>query len=224
MPPNESGNTQNGTPLYLCQPFVRKFDAKKKTRLPQNHILSSNPCRYVDINEWVAVNIFDFYTNLNLFCAVISEVCSIQTCTQMTAGPNLAYEWTDRNRRAVSLPAATYTDYVMTWVQNCLDDETTFPTRAGNDFPPASSSSFAACCKAIYVQLFRVFAHVYHAHFTDLLHLHSEGHFNSLFAHFLVFGQQYRLLDAKDVLGDRGREVGVGALWERWRDMGILDV
>ncbi|KAG8733001.1 hypothetical protein FRC11_009385 [Ceratobasidium sp. 423] len=178
---------------------------------------------YVDINEWVAVNIFDFYQNLNLFCAVISEVCSIQTCTSMTAGPNLSYEWTDRNRRAVALPAPTYIDYVMTWVQNCLDDETTFPTRAGNDFPPAASSSFAACCKAIFMQLFRVFAHIYHAHFTDLLHLHSEGHFNSLFAHFLVFGQQYRLLEVKDIVGERGREAGVGELWERWRQMGILD-
>ncbi|CAE6418541.1 unnamed protein product [Rhizoctonia solani] len=180
--------------------------------------------RYVDINEWVAVNIFDFYQNLNLFCAVISEVCSTQTCTSMTAGPNLSYEWTDRNRRAIALPAPTYIDYVMTWVQNCLDDETTFPTRSGQEFPPAASSSFAACCKAIFMQLFRVFAHIYHAHFTDLLHLHSEGHFNSLFAHFLVFGQQYRLLELKDITGERGKEAGVGVLWERWRQMGILDV
>ncbi|ELU44836.1 protein kinase activator Mob2 [Rhizoctonia solani AG-1 IA] len=216
MSPNET-NTANGTPLYLCQPFVRAalVTGKFKTivALP----------KYVDINEWVAVNIFDFYQNLNLFCAVISEVCSTHTCTSMTAGPNLSYEWTDRNRRAVSLPAPTYIDYVMTWVQNCLDDETTFPTRSGSEFPPAASSSFAACCKAIFMQLFRVFAHIYHAHFTDLLHLHSEGHFNSLFAHFLVFGQQYRLLEVKDIVGDRGKEAGVGALWERWRQMGILD-
>ncbi|CAE6426811.1 unnamed protein product [Rhizoctonia solani] len=141
----------------------------------------------------------------------------------MTAGPNLSYEWTDRNRHTIALPAPTYVDYVMTWVQNCLDDETTFPTRGGNEFPPAASSSFAACCKAIFMQLFRVFAHIYHAHFTDLLHLHSEGHFNSLFAHFLVFGQQYRLLEVKDIVGERGKEAGVGALWERWRQMGILD-
>ncbi|CAE6483898.1 unnamed protein product, partial [Rhizoctonia solani] len=137
---------------------------------------------------------------------------------------DLSYEWTDRNRRAIALPAPTYIDYVMTWVQNCLDDETTFPTRSGQEFPPAASSSFAACCKAIFMQLFRVFAHIYHAHFTDLLHLHSEGHFNSLFAHFLVFGQQYRLLELKDIVGERGKEAGVGALWERWRQMGILDV
>ena len=125
----------------------------------------------------------------------------------------------------------------MTWVQNLLDDENTFPTKSGTptipsfipkdttdsnigrDFPP----SFPSTAKHVYRQLLRVFAHIYHAHYTQILHLRSEPHFNSLFAHFLAFGKEYELLDIKDIKGQAGASVGIGALWERWKEVGILD-
>ena len=92
--------------------------------------------------------------------------------------------------------------------------------RPGHDFPP----SFPATIKHVYRQLLRVFAHIYHAHYPQILHLRSEPHFNSLFAHFLAFGREYELLDIKDVRGAPGSPaVGIGALWERWREMGILE-
>jgi hypothetical protein len=43
----------------------------------------------------------------------------------------LNYTWINQDRKSVNLPAPTYIDYVMTWVQNLLDDDTTFPTKAG---------------------------------------------------------------------------------------------
>jgi MOB kinase activator 1 len=107
----------------------------------------------------------------------------------------------------------------MTWVQNLLDDENVFPTKSGHDFP----QSFPATIKHVYRQLLRVFAHIYHAHYQQLLHLRSEPHFNSLFAHFLAFGREYQLLDIKDVRGAANAPVGTGMLWERWTEMGILD-
>jgi len=54
----------------------------------------------------------------------------------------------------------------------------------------------------------------------------SEPHFNSLFAHFLAFGKEYDLLEIKDVKGSSGQgqgQVGIGGLWDKWREMGILD-
>jgi len=89
----------------------------------------------------------------------------------------------------------------------------------GRDFPP----TFPSTAKHVYRQLLRVFAHIYHAHYTQILHLRSEPHFNSLFAHFLAFGKEYELLDIKDIKGQSGATVGIGALWERWKEMGILD-
>ncbi len=75
----------------------------------------------------------------------------------------------------------------------------------------------------VYRQLLRVFAHIYHAHYTHILHLRAEPHFNSLFAHFLSFGREYELLDPKDIRGSTSAPVGVGALWEKWREMGLLE-
>jgi len=89
----------------------------------------------------------------------------------------------------------------------------------GHDFP----QSFPATVKHVYRQLLRVFAHIYHSHYPQILHLRSEPHFNSLFAHFLAFGREYELLDIKDVKGAANSPVGIGMLWERWREMGILE-
>jgi len=201
-------------PLYLCSPFVEaalvKGNFKTIVMLP----------KYVDIMEWVAVNIFDFFQNLNMFYGVISECCTQHSCPTMSASATLNYTWINQDRKSVQLPAPTYIDYVMTWVQNLLDDENTFPTKSGQDFP----ASFPSTIKHVYRQLLRVFAHIYYAHYPQILHLRSEPHFNSLFAHFLAFGREYELLDIKDVRGvANGPAVGIGALWERWREMGILE-
>ncbi|KAJ7741258.1 Mob1/phocein [Mycena metata] len=209
----QSGPPPAQKPLYLCSPFVEaalvKGNFKTIVMLP----------KYVDIMEWVAVNrLFDFYTNLNEFYGVLTEFCTQQNCPTMSAGTTLNYTWINQDRKHVHLPAPTYIDYVMTWVQNMLDDDNVFPTKSGQDFPP----SFPSTVKHIYRQLLRVFAHIYHAHYAQILHLRSEPHFNSLFAHFLAFGGEFELLEMKDLRGSSSAPVGVGALWERWKGMGIL--
>lgn len=91
---------------------------------------------------------------------------------------------------------------------------------AGRDFP----QNFPSTAKHIYRQLFRVFAHIYYAHYTQILHLRSEPHFNSLFAHFLAFGKEYELLETKDVKGNPAQgSVAIGDLSDKWKDMGILE-
>jgi len=200
-------------PLYLCNPFVKAALVKGNFKT-----IVAQP-RYCDLNEWVAVNIYDFYTNLNMFYGILAESCTPSNCRTMSAGPTLDYTWIDSSRKQVKLPAPTYIDYVMSWVQQTLDNGKDFPTKIGVEF----QHNFPTIAKQIYRQLLRVFAHIYHGHFTHLLHLSAEGHFNSLFAHFLAFGKQYDLLDHKDIKGRVGETVGVGDLWEKWKEMGILE-
>lgn len=212
LPPPSPTTSQAPKPLYLCSPFVEAalVVGNFKTIVMQP--------KHVDVMEWVAFNIFDFYQNLNLFYGALTECCTPQTCPAMAAGPQLNYTWINQDRKSVQLPAPTYIDYVMTWVQNLLDDENVFPTRSGRDF----SQSFPSTIKHVYRQLLRVFAHLYYSHYPQILHLRSEPHFNSLFAHFLAFGKEYELLDVKDVKGTQNAPVGIGLLWERWKEMGIL--
>jgi len=42
-------------------------------------------------------------------------------------------------------------------------------------------------------------------------------------AHFLAFGREYTLLDAKDFFMAGGAQIGIGQLWVKWREMGILE-
>lgn len=175
--------------------------------------------KYVDIIEWVAINMSDFYSNLNEFYGTIVECCTSKACPTMSAGASLSYPWINQERKSVYLPAPTYIDYVMTWIQNLVEDENFFPTKSGKDFP----QGFPTMIQHVYRQLLRVFAHIYHAHYPQILHLRSEPHFNSLFAHFLAFGREYALLDIKDVMGTSSAPVGVGALWEKWKEMGLLE-
>jgi MOB kinase activator 1 len=104
------------------------------------------------------------------------------------------YTWIDASRKRVKLPAPQYIDYVLTWVEGLIKDEAVFPTNAGRDFSP----NFPSVARHIYTQLLRIFAHLYHAHYPIFLHLSSEGHLNSLFAHFLTFGREFDLLEEKE--------------------------
>lgn len=90
----------------------------------------------------------------------------------------------------------------------------------GREFHP----SFPSTAKHIYKQLFRIFAHLYHAHFGEILHLSLEAHFNSLFAHYIAFGKEYDLLDPTDFKDLRARGGGVAALAEKWAEMKTLEL
>ncbi|KAH8824022.1 Mob1/phocein [Flagelloscypha sp. PMI_526] len=216
--PEQAVKKVEDSPLYLSSPFVDaalvKGNFKTIVMLP----------RYVDVMEWVAVNVYDFYTNLNEFYGVISEFCTTSSCTTMTAGPALSYTWINQHRKSVHLPAPSYIDYVLTWIQNLLHTPTSssapvvFPTSANEDFP----SSFPTTIKHIYRQLLRVFAHIYHAHFDSVLHVRCEGHLNSLFAHFLAFGKAFELIEERDLAWENGKGVGIGRLCDRWREKGVL--
>ncbi|KAF5333004.1 hypothetical protein D9758_015174 [Tetrapyrgos nigripes] len=173
-------------PLYLCSPFADAAlvsgNFKTIVTLP----------KYTDIMEWVAVNIFDFYTNLNEFYAVL-----------------LDYVWGSEFKLHVD-NAREETD-----IYGC-----SYVYRFGQEFNP---QTFPVTVKHIYRQFLRIFAHIYHAHFETILHLRAEPHFNSLFAHFLAFGREYQLLEERDIKGEPSAPVGVGLLWERWKESGKLE-
>ncbi|CAG7846556.1 Maintenance of ploidy protein mob2 [Serendipita indica DSM 11827] len=206
--------------LYLYRPFVNAAlvngNFKTIVMLP----------KFVSVNEWVAINIFDFFTNINSFYGVINEFCTSQTCTSMSVGPGRDCLWIDQNRKQLRLPAPHYIDLVMSWVQGLVDDEAIFPTKSGRDFP----QNFPSQIKLVYRLLLHVFAHIYHAHFQIVLHLKSEGHLNSLFAHYLAFGREFGLLDTKDLKGGVPSSsaagtgpVAIGDLYEKWKELEILE-
>ncbi|OWK13625.1 hypothetical protein Celaphus_00017409, partial [Cervus elaphus hippelaphus] len=108
-----------------------------------------------DLNEWVAVN------------------------------SKYEYHWADGTniKKPIKCSAPKYIDYLMTWVQDQLDDETLFPSKIGVPFP----KNFMSVAKTILKRLFRVYAHIYHQHFDPVIQLQEEAHLNTSFKHFIFF-------------------------------------
>ena len=64
----------------------------------------------------------------------ITEYCLEDTCPVMSAGKKYEYHWADGTtiKKPIKCSAPKYIDYMMTWVQDQLDDESIFPSKIGN--------------------------------------------------------------------------------------------
>lgn len=112
------------------------------------------------------------------------------------AGPNNRfYLWVDEKGKRCKLSAPQYIDYVMTYTQRTLNDESIFPTKFDKEFP----ISFESIVKKIMLLLFHVLAHIYHSHFKEIeiLNLHSQT--NCIFSHLILFNEQFSLIEEKEV-------------------------
>jgi len=175
-------------PLFMCEPYVKtalvKGSYKTIVQLPA----------FVDLNEWLALNIFEFFGNLDSFYGLVSDFVTPEEFPTMNAGQT-NYLWVDGSGQAVNLPACQYIEYVITWISNKINDQETFPTKTGAVFP----QFFIKDVKNISRQMFRIFAFIYYNQFDKIVHLSLEAHFNSFFAHFVSFIKEFNLLDKKEL-------------------------
>lgn len=148
----------------------------------------------LDYNEWCATHTISFFNHVNLMYGVISEFCTQEGCSSMSGPGNVQYYWYDEKGKKYKYTAGQYVDYVTTYIQKMISDETLFPTKYGQVFP----NSFESIVKKIHKFLFQVLAHIYHAHYKELVMLSIHGHLNTLFTHFMVFNIQFDLIDDKD--------------------------
>jgi len=194
--------------------------SRQKTFRPRRHIPESSP-RYdllkratatlgsgnlrqavklpegEDINEWIAVNIVDFFNQISMLYGTLTEFCTAERCPIMSAGAKYEYHWADGTnvKKPLRCTAPEYIDYLMTWVQEQLDDEAVFPSKIGVAFP----KNFMQVAKTIMKRLFRVYAHIYYQHFDDVERLKEEAHLNTSFKHFILFVQEFSLIESKEL-------------------------
>jgi MOB kinase activator 1 len=140
------------------------------------------------------VNIVDFFNQISMLYGTIAEKCTTETCPKMTAGPQYEYLWSEGNQPK-TCPAPVYIDYLMTWVQDELDDENTFPSQIGKPFP----NNFPHIAQTVMKRLFRVYAHIYHEHFDLIGELKAVEHLNTSFKHFILFVQEFKLIEGSQM-------------------------
>ena len=75
-------------------------------------------------------------SQINMLYGTITEFCTEKTCPVMNAGAKFEYLWADNNmKKPIKCSAPAYVDYLMSWVQDQIDDDSIFPSKIGVPFP-----------------------------------------------------------------------------------------
>jgi len=153
-------------------------------------------------DEWIAVNVVDFYNQINLLYGSITEFCSPQACPEMKATDEYEYLWQDNEnyKRPTKMSAPDYVEHLMTWVQSSIDNEAVFPSRIGVPFP----KTFKPLVAQMFKRLYRVYAHIYCHHYHIVRQLGLEPHLNTSFKHYVLFVNEHKLAPDKDFFGPLG--------------------
>ncbi|KAI8633592.1 Mob1/phocein [Xylariaceae sp. FL1651] len=174
--------------------------------------LSTKP-RVVEDAEWIARQVVEHYRLLWNFVRVVIEkeqddstICNPATCPTMSAGKYL-----NNRLEPTELPAHEYIALMQRWISGKIDDTTVFPTDPSSvSYAPNPAliqdtliqvtdadgwigkrsgfpEDFSSICRTIFLQMFRVYSHLYWNHFVEpFYHLNLEKQLNSCFSHFAM--------------------------------------
>ncbi|GAA87549.1 hypothetical protein ASPFODRAFT_205139 [Aspergillus luchuensis CBS 106.47] len=183
----------------------------------------------VELGEWLAHQIVEQYRLLHGMLQVIQEVnsltglpiCNENTCPTMSAG-RLTYTWLV-DGRAAKISAPKFINRVEKWIVSKIHDPVMFPTEkvtgvpdtfAVNEAGGASATSgeewigkssgfpqtFYKDCQGIMKQMFRCYAHLYHAHWLNpFWHINKHDILNMCFVHFVTVAKYYKLVSDKEM-------------------------
>lgn len=179
-------------------------------------------------------SVVDFYNQINLLYGSITEFCSPQSCPEMKATDEYAkasflvsslskinrfeYLWQDSEnyKRPTKMPAPTYIEHLMAWVQSNIDNESVFPSRIGKYASQHRScsvltlpgvpfpKSFPSIIRQVFKRMYRVYAHIYCHHYPVIRELGLEAHLNTSFKHYVLFIDEHNLASGKDFWGPLG--------------------
>jgi len=176
---------------------------------------------------WIDIHLVDFVNEAAALWSLVETQCATR-CRDapMAAGDRRVYEWEEddddakgpppargeeadgassapvclpasdasRSRRLV-LPATKYVDAALRAAAAAIDDERLFPL----DERAPYAEAFRKTAKTICTRLFRVYAHVYHAHFSAVVALRCDRVVNDLFRRFVLFALEFDLVDRAEL-------------------------
>ncbi|KAG6014212.1 hypothetical protein E4U43_006816 [Claviceps pusilla] len=155
-----------------------------------------------------------------------TSICNATSCPRMSAGASHSFTWLNNRREPVELPACEYMALMQRWISGKIDDTNIFPTDPSGvsyAYNPSITTTplsqltspgeadyigkrsgfpdkFVDICQMIFRQMFRVYAHLYWAHFTEpFYHLNLEKQLNSCFSHFLLTATALDMLKPQEL-------------------------
>lgn len=178
------------------------------------------------LRKLMAMKVVEHYRVLWNFVRVIIEkgedgtaVCNRSTCPRMSAGSSHSYTWLNSRHEPIELPAYEYITLMQRWISGKIDDIAIFPSDSSgisNASMPQDGSEgaseewigkssgfpkdFIGICRTVFLQMFRVYAHLYWDHFVEpFYHLNLEKQLNSCFSHFILTATALDLLRPEDI-------------------------
>ena len=141
-------------------------------------------------NEWIAMNTFFFFTEIQLLYESVLEKCTDEECPSMVIG-EYECKWMEK-KELIDMTAQEYIDKALDFCQTKLNDEKVFPCDSGKAFP----KKFNSIVLKMFKFMFRVYGHIYTKHMDSVVELEEEKHLNSSFKQFLYFAAEFELLSS----------------------------
>lgn len=158
----------------------------------------------------------DFYDDISKLCGLIQPLCTRESCPRMTAA-DYTYRWAGADgvlgkiHKPKEVSAPRYVENVILLV-GAKTDGADYQRKSENtagqeictgDSPPQpkqlKSQRFRRECQLMFKYLFRLYAHIYHAHLHDFVKLGAETHLNTCCRRFVLFGLEFNLLAKKEL-------------------------
>jgi MOB kinase activator 1 len=150
-----------------------------------------------DLQEWIAVNVVDFFNEVSLIWGIVleTELPSYKAGEGFPVG--FEYLWADGVviKKPIRCSSTEYVDYVMSWIEDKINDEGIFPVSESTPFP----KNYGAITKQIFTRMFRIFAIIYTQHFSRVEQLGAAAHLNTSFKHLMYFIWEFDLIDQREL-------------------------
>ena len=150
-----------------------------------------------DLQEWIAVNVVDFFNEVSPIWGIVLET----ELPPYKAGEGFPvgfeYLWADGVviKKPIRCSSTEYVDYVMTWIEDKINDEHIFPVNEESPFP----RNYSTITKQIFTRMFRIFAIIYTQHFSRVEQLGAAAHLNTSFKHLIFFIWEFDMIDQREL-------------------------
>eukprot|EP00443_Scrippsiella_acuminata_P009967 CAMPEP_0115245194 /NCGR_PEP_ID=MMETSP0270-20121206/40385_1 /TAXON_ID=71861 /ORGANISM="Scrippsiella trochoidea, Strain CCMP3099" /LENGTH=268 /DNA_ID=CAMNT_0002660369 /DNA_START=114 /DNA_END=916 /DNA_ORIENTATION=- len=132
---------------------------------------------------WIGAKTLTIYDEVYHLVSVLQHTCTPQSCPTMCCGKHVTYEWADENSTVTKgMPAIKYMSTLVDWAHDLLANPSVVP-QDGGEVP----DHFLPSMRLLHKRFFRVFAHVYLHHFSEVQENGGEAHLNYCFKHWLFF-------------------------------------
>lgn len=191
-PVKKHGNEKRSTLSTFSRKTLGSGNLRAAVKLPQNE----------DENEWIAANLVDFFNEISLLYGLVGDDANQYSEPGEGFPPGFEYRWQapGTESRPIKCSSPDYVDYVMTWVEDQINNEELFPVQESQPFPP----DFKNYVKDIFKRLFRIFAIVYNRHFAVIESLDAAAHLNTCFKHFSFFCFEFDLVEDRELRALQG--------------------